>query len=109
MSHKQCYEKRELLNRENLAQAAEIGRLRARLSAMERIVQEARYEMAAHGEHCDCETCAAFFDLDYPEKVAAVEQGGTEAKPCTHPNDKAVAVEGRGWVCGICGSHLTGD
>ena len=34
MSHKQCYEKRELLNRENLAQAAEIGRLRQELASM---------------------------------------------------------------------------
>ena len=39
-----------------------------RVKAMEKIVTEARYEMATHGEHCDCGTCAAFYELDYPEK-----------------------------------------
>ena len=33
----------------------------------------------------------------------------TPTDPCKHPQDKAIAVEGRGWVCGVCNFHLMGD
>lgn len=38
--------------------------------AVARIVEWARFQMATHDEHCDCDCCAAFFDLDYPTRRA---------------------------------------